>query len=204
MAGPFVRRVRLQNYKSIARCDLELHPLTFLVGRNGSGKSNFLDALSFVADSLRTSLGHAMRFVELAARGAPGGAVLVLLDCDDGCPANLGPSLQDRASKVRPGLLIEVALARREFESWFVASAESLRGARGLSAELMPPPEAEAIRGAKEWLSKHMVSGRGYSPVIDQPAMTAMFDMDLAERRSDSFAACKRRIVRLLTALSRA
>ena len=49
------------NYKSIAACDVELHALTFLVGVNGSGKSNFLDALRFVADSLRTSLDHAMR-----------------------------------------------------------------------------------------------------------------------------------------------
>ena len=36
-------------------------PLTFLVGRNGSGKSNFLDALRFVADALNLSLDHALR-----------------------------------------------------------------------------------------------------------------------------------------------
>ena len=39
----------------------ELGPLTFLVGRNGAGKSNFLDALRFVADALSSSLGHAIR-----------------------------------------------------------------------------------------------------------------------------------------------
>jgi predicted ATPase len=33
----------------------------FLVGRNGAGKSNFLDSLRFVADALRVSLDHAMR-----------------------------------------------------------------------------------------------------------------------------------------------
>jgi predicted ATPase len=51
----------LKNYKSIAACDVQLGPLTFLVGPNGAGKSNFLDALRFVADSLRTSLDHALR-----------------------------------------------------------------------------------------------------------------------------------------------
>jgi energy-coupling factor transporter ATP-binding protein EcfA2 len=56
-----IRRVRLRNYKSIAACDVRLGPLTFLVGPNGSGKSNFLDATRFVADSLRTSLDHALR-----------------------------------------------------------------------------------------------------------------------------------------------
>ena len=57
----FITRVVLKNYKSIAACDVQLQPLTFLVGRNGSGKSNFLDALRFVADALNSSLGHAIR-----------------------------------------------------------------------------------------------------------------------------------------------
>ncbi|MFL6197547.1 MAG: AAA family ATPase [Thermoanaerobaculia bacterium] len=57
----FLTRVILENYKSIARCDVALGPLSFLVGANGSGKSNFLDALGLVADSLRSSLDHAIR-----------------------------------------------------------------------------------------------------------------------------------------------
>jgi predicted ATPase len=40
---------------------VRLRPLVFLVGQNGSGKSNFLDALRFVVDSLNTSLDHALR-----------------------------------------------------------------------------------------------------------------------------------------------
>ncbi|HVR37935.1 MAG TPA: AAA family ATPase, partial [Thermoanaerobaculia bacterium] len=46
----FIERVSLMNYKSIAHCDVELRPLTVVVGRNGSGKSNFIDSLHFVAD----------------------------------------------------------------------------------------------------------------------------------------------------------
>lgn len=57
----FITRVILKNYKSIAACDVKLQPLTFLVGRNGVGKSNFLDALRFVADALNTSLDQAIR-----------------------------------------------------------------------------------------------------------------------------------------------
>ncbi|MYB96393.1 AAA family ATPase [Candidatus Poribacteria bacterium] len=57
----FITRVVLKNYKSIAACDVRLHPLTFLVGRNGAGKSNFLDGLRFVADALNASLDHALR-----------------------------------------------------------------------------------------------------------------------------------------------
>jgi predicted ATPase len=58
---PFVRRITIRNYKSIAACQVNLRDLMFLVGPNGSGKSNFLDALRFVADALRSSLDHALR-----------------------------------------------------------------------------------------------------------------------------------------------
>lgn len=54
-------RVVLRNYKSVAACDVAPAQLSFLVGPNGSGKSNFLDALRFVADSLRFSIDHALR-----------------------------------------------------------------------------------------------------------------------------------------------
>ena len=57
---PFLRRVGVRNYKSIESCDVALGALTVLVGRNGSGKSNFLDALRFVSDALRKSLDIAI------------------------------------------------------------------------------------------------------------------------------------------------
>jgi predicted ATPase len=46
----FLRRVRIRGYKSIGFGDVALEPLTILVGRNASGKSNFLDALAFLRD----------------------------------------------------------------------------------------------------------------------------------------------------------
>ena len=52
MKKPFISRVVINNYKSIANCDVQLGALQFLVGRNGAGKSNFLDALAFVRDVL--------------------------------------------------------------------------------------------------------------------------------------------------------
>ena len=56
-----ITRVVLKNYKSIATCSVPLRSLVFLVGQNGSGKSNFLDALRFVSDALHSSLDHALR-----------------------------------------------------------------------------------------------------------------------------------------------
>ena len=59
-AAIFMTRVVLRNYKSIAACDVRLAPLTFLVGANGAGKSNFLDALHLVRDGLTGSLDNAL------------------------------------------------------------------------------------------------------------------------------------------------
>jgi len=56
----FLNRVVLRNYKSIGHCDVRLGPLTYLVGGNGSGKSNFLDALHLVRDALSGSLDNAL------------------------------------------------------------------------------------------------------------------------------------------------
>jgi predicted ATPase len=57
---PFISRVRLKNYKSIAECDVRLGPLTILVGPNGSGKSNFLDALAFLSRAVATTPAEAI------------------------------------------------------------------------------------------------------------------------------------------------
>jgi predicted ATPase len=57
---PFLTRVVLRNYKSIGVCDVRLGALTYLVGVNGSGKSNFLDALHLVRDALMNSLDNAL------------------------------------------------------------------------------------------------------------------------------------------------
>lgn len=56
----FLTRVVLRNYKSIGSCDIQLGALTFLIGANGSGKSNFIDALHLVRDALVGSLDNAL------------------------------------------------------------------------------------------------------------------------------------------------
>lgn len=57
----FITRLILKHFRSISACDVSLGDLTFLVGQNGAGKSNFLDALALVSDSMNTTLEHALR-----------------------------------------------------------------------------------------------------------------------------------------------
>ncbi|MBM4078735.1 MAG: chromosome segregation protein SMC [Planctomycetes bacterium] len=59
--------VKIKDFRSIKTAEVPLTPLTVLVGRNGSGKSNFVDALRFVADALNLTLPTAME-----KRGGPG------------------------------------------------------------------------------------------------------------------------------------
>jgi hypothetical protein len=138
------------------------------------------------------------RAVELAGRRVgPAGAVLLILDSDDECPASLAPSLLTRAREARSDLDIGVVLAKREFEAWFLAAADSLRGKRGLDSNLTAPDDPESIRGAKEWLTARMATGRRYVETLDQAALAATFDLELA-RRAPSFDKLYRQVAALI------
>lgn len=55
-----ITRVRVKNFRSFADVDIQLGSLNVLVGRNGVGKSAFLDILRFVRDCLRVGLETAI------------------------------------------------------------------------------------------------------------------------------------------------
>lgn len=139
------------------------------------------------------------RAVELAARqSAPDGSILILLDADEDCPASLAPKLRSRALKQRGDRRVSVVLAKREYEAWFLAAAASIAGKRGISNAVTPPLEPEEIADAKGWLSRHMPSGRSYRETVDQPALTAIFDIEAARARASSLDKLCRDIEALL------
>ena len=120
------------------------------------------------------------KYVLLAASKAAQseGMVLILLDCEDDCPATVGPQLLANAKTVRSDVPYTVVLAHREYETWFLAAAESLRGCAGLPVDLAPPADPEQIRGAKEWLRKRM--HHPYDPILHQALFTSKFDLSQA------------------------
>lgn len=96
------------------------------------------------------SQGELERAVELAARRSGGdGSILILLDADDDCPAELGPDLLQRARAARPDRVIRVVLAKAEYEAWFLAAAASIAGRHDID-ETVPPDDPEGIRDANE------------------------------------------------------
>ncbi len=150
----------------------------------------------FKTGELEHAVGIAIRSISKQ------GTILIILDSDDDCPADLAPTLLNRISPIFRNIPIAVVLAKQEFESWFLAAAESLRGKRGLKDDINPPSSPENIRGAKEWLSKQMENNRKYRETLDQPALAALFDIEQA-RRSDSFDKCYRDIAWLLEELQK-
>jgi hypothetical protein len=113
-------------------------------------------------------------------------SVLVVLDADKDCPAELGPGLQARAEAVAPGLPVAVVLANQEFEAWLLGGIDGLRGRRGISAEPTPVPDPDAITSPKGRLEREM-GERSYLETDDQAAFAALMDIEAAERRSRSF-----------------
>lgn len=114
------------------------------------------------------------------------GWILILLDANDDCPADLAPRVLERARLLVPHRPISVVLANREYEAWFIASAASLDGYRGFSFSPQALVEAERPRNAKGWMGERM-SGGTYRETTDQPAFSARMCLQAAFDHSRSF-----------------
>ncbi len=130
--------------------------------------------------------GELERAVERAARTLGGaGGILVVIDADDDVACVLGPALAARAKAARQDVPSRVVIANREKEAWFLAAVESLRDKRGIESNANSPENPEAIRGAKGRMAELM--GGPYSEVADEPAFSAVFDLEMARARAHSF-----------------
>lgn len=133
---------------------------------------------------------------ELARRriqqhGQPG-AIVLLIDADDDCAAELAPSLHRRLRQAVGAVPISVVLATREYEAWFLAAARSLRASGRVSPTAEPPSNPETVRGAKEYLQREiLMPGATYSETVDQEALTAIMSLDEAEACRSFRKLCK-------------
>jgi hypothetical protein len=128
------------------------------------------------------------------------GGILVLFDSDDDLPCSAKQqALRQQVLQARPDVPTRMVFAHREFETWFIASAQSLRGQFGLSEDFaIPKGGPESKRGAKEWLHQHMADG--YVETVHQKELARLFS--LAEARVvPSFAKLERDVIGLITTL---
>jgi hypothetical protein len=112
--------------------------------------------------------------------------ILVLLDADDDCAAEVGPAMLAAAESHRGDVDIASVFAVLEYETWFVAAAASLQSHLRLDGLDTLPTDPEGQRCRKGWIKNHF-RGPKYSETVDQPKMTAVMDLQLCRQQSPSF-----------------
>lgn len=113
--------------------------------------------------------------------------ILILFDSDDACPKDFGPTVKAWAQAEAGTTRCEVVLAHHEYEAWFIAGVESLRGFRGVQLDATSHPMPENVSDCKGALEDRMEAGASYSPRVDQAAFTAKIDLRQAHQSCRSF-----------------
>lgn len=139
--------------------------------------------------------------VRLAMSQPHCGAVLLLFDGEDDCPADLADKVRAWARAAAGAIPCEVVIAYREYETWFLAAVESLRGQCRIADDASAPANPESKRNAKGALEAFMPSGASYAETIHQQKLSAVFDMSLAHQRNRSFRKLTKAVGDLLAQL---
>lgn len=111
-------------------------------------------------------------------------AILILFDLEDNNPCEIGPEIvhRIRQHQQRRGpypFSVVVVCAHREYESWFLASLESIQPGQHYTDSHDP----ESTRDPKGWLKRQF----GYNQVEHQAHYTRALNIELARERSRSF-----------------
>ncbi len=128
------------------------------------------------------------------------GLLLLLLDAETDCPAELGPRLLGAATQFRPDAPVACVLAKRMLENWIVAGASTLAGVNGLPNPL-PPRDQFEDRSGVAWLETQLRSqnkARKYKKTADAEVFVRAMDLRECRANAPSFdKLCRELAVRL-------
>ena len=142
-----------------------------------------------------------VRAVQVVSSKPQTSAVIVLFDADDDCARDIIPEMLQWSQEALPSLPCAVIMARREYEAWFLAAIESLRGKRRIKDDARYDYDPEVRRDAKGTVSRLMPQDKPYSETADQAALSAVFDLGQAYRKASSFRKLVKEVCRLLKEL---
>lgn len=134
-----------------------------------------------------TKVGGLEIYLNYAEAVANACATLVIIDADDDCPKTLAEELANRVRIKGVRNPVAIVVANREYEAWFIASLETIKGQRNIASDCTFAGDVETRRDAKGWLSNQMPKGKVYRETVDQIALTQKIDIDLAVANSRSF-----------------
>ena len=86
------------------------------------------------------------KFLQHAQNKPDCDAILVLLDADNDCPVILSQELSQRCEQVGAKCPVRIVCARRSYESWFLASLDTIKGKSII-------PDTAALSGDAEDIS---------------------------------------------------
>jgi hypothetical protein len=147
-----------------------------------------------------TKIGGLEVYLDYAEAVANACATLVIIDADDDCPKALAELLANRVRTKGVRNPVAIVVANREYESWFIASLETIKGHRNIASDCAFAGDVEGRRDAKGWLSDQMPRGKVYRETVDQIALTQKIDVALAVQNSRSFRRLVHAVEELVTA----
>jgi hypothetical protein len=116
--------------------------------------------------------------------------VLILLDAESDCPAQLAPRLLEVGRKALPeGTPVSCVLAKRMLENWIVAGASTLAGVNDLPDSLPARDQCEERSGAA-WLEAQLRSknkSRKYKKTVDAEAFVRAMALQECRDNAPSF-----------------
>ena len=160
------------------------------------GETIAVGSLAKLKKNLAKYLSHAIKKKNC-------GAILMLLDLDDGCPKEEANQLAEQLRPFNLAQPVAIVFAYREYETWFLASLPTIAGHYNLPANLTYDKEVEAKRAAKEWLDYHMRPKLTYKERIHQAKFTQLLDIELAFEHSRSFRRLYHAIEELVEAVEK-
>lgn len=130
------------------------------------------------------------RYLKLAelklgqAMGQQVRVIMILVDADDDLPCVLSKKILDVVSDFGLRVPLFCVVANKEFETWFVASADVMSGEfKEVDDEAVMSVE-ENGRG-KGWVKEHLVGH--YSETADMPRLASKMDLERVRKRCPSF-----------------
>jgi hypothetical protein len=133
-------------------------------------------------------------FLKLRARmkrdAAAQSLLLILLDAEGDCPANLAPRLLNVARKALPAEVpVACVLPKRMLENWIIAGASTLAGVTDLPDSLPARDQFEDRSGAA-WLAEQLRCrnrARKYRKTADAEAFVQAMNLQECRANSPSF-----------------